>query len=118
MSATENAVLSAIAELRRDIVNTAAQRDDALLTKIDEIYATITARLDELEDRVYGIESECLVRKDVYLGSKEFLSKPRPPFSDTVSLYAGRGILIVIGGAVMTYVYEVVKLIAKSTTRQ
>ena len=118
MTEADSIILSAISDLRHDITQSAEQRNDALLSKIDEMNKGITARLDDIEDRVNWLETECTVRKDVYLSGKEFLRKPPVPFSETVSLYTGRGILILIGGVVMTYLYEIVKIFAKYTTRQ
>lgn len=103
MTEAEQAILSAITGLRNDL---------------RESNEAIIARVEKVEDDIRTIKTECNKREDVYANGKEFLKNPPSPFSETVSLYAGRGLLIVIGGVILTYVYELVKILARITARQ
>jgi len=103
MTEAEQSILSAITALSNDI----RASNDAII-----------ARVEKIEDEIMTIKTECNKREEVYVNGKDFLRNPPSSFSETVSLYAGRGLLIVIGGVILTYVYELVKILARLTTRQ
>ena len=103
MTEAEQTILNAITGLRCDI----RESNDAII-----------ARVEKVEEDIRTIKTECGKREEVYLNGREFLKNPPSPFSETVSIYAGRGLLIVIGGVILTYVYELVKILARITARQ
>ena len=103
MTEAEQAILNAITGLRSDL----RESNEAIISRVEKV-----------EDDIRTIKTECNKREDVYVNGKDFLRNPPSPFSETVSLYAGRGLLIVIGGVILTYVYELVKILARITARQ